>query len=102
MIRPIDLPVVVAQAPLAQHIQFAAQSAPGAHQAFLSLLVVQKHQREMQQVAKTEKTQPGSSSVKEREAHGKESRKGPFQQKNHEEQHYDIPEDGDHIVDIKV
>ncbi len=102
MIRPIDLPVVVAQAPLAQHMQFAAQSAPGAHQAFLSLLVVQKHQREMQQVAKTEKSQQLSDSINKREAREKKSgREAPGKQE-HENHEYDLPELDENIVNIKV
>lgn len=102
MIRPIDLPVVIAQAPLAQHIQFAAQSAPGMHQAFLSHLVVLKHQRESEQVAKTEKSEQLYNSVQEREAHGGHSGSGSRKQEESKEEQHDIPEKSDHILDIKV
>lgn len=101
MIRPIDLPVVVSQAPLAQHLQFAAQSAPGAHQAFLSQLVIQKQQREMEQVAKTEKSEPGSNSVKDRESREESSHRQPDTRKPPEEEYF-VPEQGEHIVNIKV
>ncbi|WP_028574812.1 hypothetical protein [Desulfonatronovibrio hydrogenovorans] len=101
MIRPIDLPVVLSQTPLAQQLQFAAQNAPGAHQAFLSQLVIQKQQREMEQVAKTEKTQAFNNSVKDREGQG-----GDLQQEadrnNDAEQDQETFEHSEHIVDIKV
>ncbi|WP_045212050.1 hypothetical protein [Desulfonatronovibrio magnus] len=102
MIRPIDLPVVISQAPLAQHIQFAAQSAPGVHQAFLSQLVIQKQQRESQQIAKTEKpAQTSSNAIKEREPKGGSS--GHHEQQQHEEQQTPHnPDARDPIVDIKV
>lgn len=102
MIRPIDLPVVLSQAPLVQHMQFAAQSAPSAHQAFLSHFVVQKHQQEGQQVIKTEKTEPASNSIRDRDAREGSSGGQSHHKQEHQEEHHEIPEQSDHILDIKV
>lgn len=102
MIRPIDLPVVLSQAPLAQHLQVAAQNAPGAHQAFLSHLVVQKQQREADQIAKTEKSQQTSSTVKERNSQDGSSSGEQHTPKENKEEEFIIPEEDDHILDIKV
>lgn len=102
MIRPIDLPVVLSQAPLAQQLQFAAQSAPGANQAFLSHLVVQKQQRESEQIAKAEKSQEISSTVKERNSQGGSSSGEEHTPKENQEEKFIIPEEDDHILDIKV
>lgn len=102
MITPIDLPVVLSQAPLAQQMQFAAQSAPSAHQAFLSHLVLQKHQREGQQVIKTEKSEPASNSIRDRSARDGSAGGQSHHKQEHEEEHPDIPEQSDHILDIKV
>lgn len=104
MIRPIDLPVVISQAPLAQHMQFAAQSAPAVYQAFLSHLVVQRHEREKDQVEIIEKTEQTAASSREKNPQDGSSGGQSRHQEQHrdEEDHLGIPEKGEHIIDIKV
>ncbi|MFW5730654.1 MAG: hypothetical protein ACOCV7_03305 [Desulfonatronovibrionaceae bacterium] len=100
----MNLPVVLAQSPLVQHMQFAAQNSPVANQAFLSQLVLQKQEKEKEKVPKTEKSEgirtktdtedePRGASARGRE--GKDSHKEP-------EQKPWIPEEAEHLVDIKV
>ena len=104
MIRPIDLPVVISQAPLAQHMQFAAQSAPSVHQAFLSHLVLQKHQREKDQVDIIEKTEQMANSLREKNARDGSSGGQSRHQEQYKdaEEHSDMPEEGERIISIKV
>lgn len=100
----MNLPVVLSQAPLVQHMQFAAQNSPVANQAFLSQLVLRKQEQEREKVPRTEK----SEGIKTKADTEDEARGGSARSRENRSDHDEpeqrpwIPEEDQHLLDIKV
>ncbi len=96
-----DLPVVLAQSYLGQHVQFFSQAYPERFQTVLSDLVVQKYARERGMVPATDQIMGIQDRNREEEkTHSK--RVPPVKKRQTPQKQEESPRDGEKIVDIKV